>query len=106
MSEGRHSLLFFLHIPKTAGTTLRAVLEAEYGDGIQPLGNMFKGSGGVDESVFEALIEKEIRPNATLLTGHVPYAAVEYFYEETRNFTVLRDPVERTISHYYFLAEQ
>jgi hypothetical protein len=43
----RDSLTVFVHIPKTAGTTLTAVLEDNYpGGSIRVVGNVVKGAGG------------------------------------------------------------
>jgi len=81
------------------------VLEAEYGSRLLRLGNMFKGAGGIAPEVMLRLGTKEIPPATELITGHLPFAAVDFISEETRNFTLLRDPAERTISHYFFLAD-
>jgi len=82
------------------------VLEAEYADGLQRVGNMFKGTGGVDEEALYQLTSIDIPPQTKLVTGHLPLAALEFMPAPTRNFTLLRDPVERTISHYFFLADE
>jgi hypothetical protein len=82
------------------------VLESEYPGGVRRLGNMFKGTGGVDEEVLWMLTSADIPEGTKLVTGHLPLLALEYLPLPTRNFTLLRDPVERTISHYFFLAEQ
>jgi hypothetical protein len=37
-----------------------------------------------------------------LLTGHVAASVIEHLEFPVHSFTVLRDPVERTISHYFF----
>jgi hypothetical protein len=106
LDKGGPVILFFLHIPKTAGSTLRSVLDSEYPGGVQSLGNMFKGTGGVDEEVLWLLTAADIPSETKLVTGHLPLLALEYLPVSTRNFTFLRDPVERTISHYFFLADQ
>src|ERR671918_2980811 len=62
-SRGRHEdkvaaapLLVFIHIPKTAGTTLRTVLSMnEPGARSRALGNVFKGGGGVSKALIERL---------------------------------------------------
>lgn len=44
--------------------------------------------------------------NHRLLTGHVPATIVTHLPFETTSLTILRDPVERTISHYFFLRSR
>ena len=50
--ERKPPLLVFVHIPKTAGTTLSSVLRMNAGgQNIRRIGNVFKGSGGVGKGV-------------------------------------------------------
>jgi Sulfotransferase family len=100
-------LLVFIHIPKTAGTTLTTVLAMnEPGDRTWHLGNVFKGSGGVKQGVrFERLHKDEGRAleGVRTLTGHFPLGIRERLPRdrELRYFTFLREPADRTLSHYF-----
>ena len=95
----------FVHIPKAVGTTLRHILHANAWAGMLRLGNVFKGTGGYDEDPKYGRRVDMIKGDASarLVTGHVPIAIRDAMPStwRTRWFTVVRDPVERAISHYY-----
>lgn len=103
MNSGRQqaqAALIFLHIPKAAGTTLYAILRREYGQR-----HTYTIDGGrVRESVeaFKAL-PPEARAQVRLLMGHMPFGLHAYLPHAAPYVTLLRDPVERIISHYYFI---
>jgi hypothetical protein len=92
---------FFLHLQKTAGTTLLRRLRAAFPDeaAIYP----GPGDGPVPENVLlvEHLVERwqargdEIR----VITGHFPLCTTEVLGGPWHTFTVLREPVERTLSY-------
>jgi hypothetical protein len=107
-------LLLFVHIPKTAGTTLRTVLSMnEPGARSRAVGNVFKGGGGTSRTVIPRLRGGKL-PNLTrvrLIRGHVPLGVRELYEphlpegRELRCFTFLREPVERTLSHFFAIRE-
>jgi hypothetical protein len=107
-------LLVFVHIPKTAGTTLRTVLSMnERGSRSRALGNVFKGGGGVSRALIERLRAgrgPDLR-GARLVRGHFPLGIREYLpsymseERELRCFTFLREPAERTLSHYFAIHD-
>src|SRR5262245_11315301 len=103
-------LLVFVHIPKTAGTTLRTVLSMnEPGARSRALGNVFKGGGGISKTPIARLRDGKgpDLTNVRLLRGHVPLGIREYLPRylpqdrELRCFTFLREPVDRILSHYF-----
>lgn len=83
--------LFLTHVPKTAGTSMReAVFEHRVSTS--------------DVHSFSG-IRTALRSNADfdLLTGHYPYGThALYDVAEPRYFVMLREPVDRAISQYYF----
>lgn len=106
-SDGAPTRLFVAHMQKTAGTTLRDRLHASYTENqIYP-----NGSDGPDPRVAVIAVSRlrerwaargsEIR----LLTGHFPVRTLELLDidEPFVTVTVLRDPIERTLS---FLRHQ
>jgi hypothetical protein len=103
-------LLLFVHIPKTAGTTLRTVLSMnEPGARSRSVGNVFKGGGGVSRTVIPRLREGKL-PDLTrvrLVRGHVPLGVRDLYAphlpegRELRCFAFLREPAERTLSHFF-----
>jgi hypothetical protein len=102
----------FLHIPKTGGKTVAAVLHHHYGD-------EFRGGIGVDAetpptrqipNVFSraAYVETRCRqlganPSVRAVAAHITFGLHELFPPDARWLTVLRDPVERTLAQYAFL---
>ena len=93
--------LIFVHIPKTAGSTMTSVLYNQYGrKNAMPFRNPQAG------------FEFRNRPKAekdryTLLLGHQSFGNHVAFDDNTcRYITLLRDPVERVISHYYYVSQR
>jgi hypothetical protein len=102
----RGPLTVFVHIPKTAGTTLTAVLRGNFpAGGVRALGNVFHGSGGIDPGPVAKLRKSGavVTRDIYLLGGHLPFGVHEYLPIDSRYVTFLRDPVERTLSQYYRL---
>lgn len=79
----------FIHIPKTGGTTVNSAIN--------------KTDWQTEQSFFYRHINKQTKYSAS---GDI--FAVENFdkYREYNVFTMLRDPLDRLISEYYFLRER
>ena len=105
--------LFLLHIPKTAGTTLGSLLSFHYGDRYQRVdmsgvhvgttaGGLEVSRHGADGSA-ERIDRFELSPGVEAVSGHVPLGLLDLVPPAERRVTILRDPVERTLSQYYHL---
>lgn len=89
----------FLHIPKTAGTTLLDILDRQYPpEAIHSFG----GDAHASVAQFKALDEQS-RAQVRLLRGHMAYGLHEYLPQPAVYFTILRDPVARVISYYNYI---
>ena len=92
--------LIFLHVPKTAGTTMTSVLRlrAKY-----PLSRRisFETLGRDPSDIGE--IPYERRARASLVFGHLHYGVHEWLPQPSRYVTILRDPVRRVISLYNYV---
>ena len=89
--------LLFMHIPKTAGTTLRAVVERQYRP--TTLFSLYPGH----EAQLDALrVRVSDRPPAAVM-GHFRFGLHAAFPAGGRYVTFLRDPVDQVISHYNHL---
>lgn len=85
--------LIFLHIPKTAGTSLRTLIHQAYpGEECLLLYSAF------EPEVFTAI--QQALPKAKVLYGHVCYGVHQTLGISGRYITFLRNPIERVISFY------
>ncbi len=92
--------LIFVHIPKAGGTTLNFILSRFYPEDVT-----FRIDGSrAAESIAELQqLPEEKKDRIRCLKGHMPFGLHEYLPGPARYITVLRHPVERVISHYYFV---
>jgi hypothetical protein len=90
--------LYFMHIMKTGGTALTTALARLCAD----------ANGG--PSVTEIFLDQFVAHDRArwgevgFVTGHLPWEARVLLPPATRTLTVLRDPVDRTLSHYWQLS--
>jgi len=106
-------LIAFVHIPKTAGTTLNSILAQEYALN-ERHEIMMRGMSWVlprPEIIRRPLISfskvrrlrasVRARHDLRLVHGHFDLSMMKHLPADTRYFTLLRHPIERAISHYY-----
>lgn len=89
--------VIFLHIHKAAGTTLHRIVERQY-DPAQVWS--FDESHNFDD--FQRLSEIQ-RAGIRMLKGHMIFGMHEWMPGESTYFTLLREPIERAISFYYWI---
>lgn len=95
----KEDLTIFMHIPKTGGTTLNSIFRNQYDknqfyDHLFPIDDMRKKYNELDQ---------EAKNNIKAVSGHYSYGINKIFSKSFTYFTMLRNPVERVISLYYFL---
>ena len=91
--------LIFIHIPKTAGSSLRALLNRIYGrEAVATMGIDFKATK-------KPIALSQLPAGTRVLTGHLTYSQVKRLHEQsgTKIITFLREPIERYLAHYYHL---
>jgi galactose-3-O-sulfotransferase len=95
--------LIFLHIPKTAGTTLNRIIEWQY----NPLSIFTMDPHRIRATVerFKALPE-ERRRRLQVVRGHLLYGIHEFLPQGATYITMLREPVARFLSSYYFILRR
>ena len=101
------SPLIFLHVPKTAGTSLREIFRGWFGPGL------LEHYAGVHDGSLPLRHDLSALPSAghpLAIYGHFNRRrgfGVDDYYPEVRQFvTVLRDPFERAVSGYRHLVRQ
>jgi len=87
---------FFQHIPKTAGTTLKQIVDEQYG-----YKNVLTYYNQNSEQLLDDLEPLLIvNPKYRALIGHFHFGLHERFSFPSTYITFLRHPITRTISHY------
>lgn len=88
---------FFVHLQKTAGTSLTGELRAMFGtDAVYP-----PVHGRPDDVLdVDRLLEtlRRDRGRLRVIAGHFPYCTTELLSTPVRTFTILREPLARTLS--------
>lgn len=99
-----HDVLVFEHIPKTAGSTFRRLLLRRFGKDLFIEGGRFNPHPQLDQ--LKERIREGRPPRA--ISAHFGYGFHELLPGDLRytHFTFLREPISRTISHYYFALDQ
>ncbi len=104
MTDRDEQRFFFVHLQKTAGTTLFRRLKQQFGaDAVYP---MPQYQGNIEATLdVNLLVERfaKHRADIRVVTGHFPLCTTELLGADFTTFTLLREPVERTLS---FLRHQ
>ena len=94
----KEKTVIFLHIPKTGGLTLTKIAKKNYdSSSIYEVRN-----AKVDIDKFRQLSIEEKR-KIKLLAGHVRFGIHEDIPQQSTYITMLREPVERVISAYFYM---
>ena len=105
-----NDLIVFSHIPKTAGSTINEIIEANYDSesifsfyGRKQLENT-SIKNWIDDFNRQSKLSGD-RSNSKVLRGHFGLGIHEFLDIDSCTYiSVLRNPIERVISHYYYFA--
>ena len=112
-SNNSERLLFFLHIPKAAGSTLSQIIRRQY-DASEVLDSYpatfrhkfaaqdARESARLRYRYFDKLASQS-KDRARAFMGHEGFGFHQALARPTTYITLLRDPVDRVISHYYYI---
>jgi hypothetical protein len=90
--------LIFLHLPKSGGSTLQEIIVRQYMCGFG-----FRITGDRNQLRAFRSLPEETRAKFDLVHGHVHFGIHQWLPDPATYITMLRDPVDRVISHYYFV---
>ncbi len=95
--------LLFLHLPKTAGTTLNRIIEWQY----NPLAIFTIDPYRIRATAerLKALPERRRRA-LRVVRGHFYYGLHEVLPQGGTYITILRNPISRVLSSYYFIQRR
>ena len=89
--------IVFLHIPKTAGQTIHSALTDVVGaEAVSPIRVHSQAAPG----------PAQMPPGYSLYSGHIDWEALDTLPLGRFVFTVLRDPLERMASFYFYLRRE
>lgn len=103
----KDNTLFFIHIPKTAGSSFRKAAESYFG-----IQNCFYDYGNKSSETHPKIFEYEYKQkdrfaageyiiqHARFLSGHVPYSKYAAFFHPKNVITFVRSPEQQVRSHF------
>ncbi len=98
---GRYDTLIFLHLPKTAGTTLRGIIDRQYRR--YRIYRMYRPEERAARRRLISSLPPEKLREIGLLEGHMEFGWHTMLPQKSVYVTMLREPVDRVISSYYYI---
>lgn len=116
MNSNSQKTIIFLHIPKTAGRTLNNIIRRQYEPDVifsngravtSRLGSDWEKTPAelrwkISKEILAQLPELEKR-KIKIVFGHMNFGRHELLPQPCTYITILRDPIDRIISHYYHI---
>lgn len=97
------SIIHF-HIPKTAGSTISSILSPCFTpEELFYCGSNFTGLNHFESNVYFASLPDAEKVKYKFISGHVEYMLLQSFPAPHFSFTIIRNPLDRMISMYYYI---
>ena len=94
-------LFIHLHIPKTGGTTLRDIIQRQYrSEKILMIPKLEES-----ENILKEVSTSQIN-QLKLIQGHLKYGLHNHFHRRAKYFAIIRDPISRVLSTYFYVLSQ
>jgi hypothetical protein len=102
MNDSTNELILFLHIPKSAGTTVHNFLNLQFG----PEKVFIMNWQGNPEALHDyQKLTPAARDQLRAVTGHLQFGTHEHLGRPSTYITLLREPIDRLVSFYYYALE-
>lgn len=92
----------FVHVPKTSGSTIRSIISRQYGAAatlyFEPDSIVWEHRANPMGYLAEQFSTRDV----ALITGHHRFGVHEFVRQKCRYFTMVRDPIDRTISDFFY----
>ena len=103
MEDGmKDKLLIVIHIPKAGGETLRQIVRRQFRDKNFFSLNGIEG-GLVTKTEYVKNFPQAEKDDIRCIMGHMPFGLHQYFSRPCEYITMLRHPIQRVISLYYYI---
>ncbi len=103
LEQQKENIVIFVHIPKTGGTTLEGILNRQYGrrNGLR-LNTSYRF---LPEEIAQIRTKLQTVQECKFIKGHFALGlqAHQYLLNPSSYITMLRNPLERVISDFYFI---
>lgn len=100
MTRNQKEILIFLHIPKTAGSTINEVLKWKY----KSSETFYMNGWEMKKSILKFKnLPHQKRDKIKLIVGHIPFGVHQALSNPSAYITMLRQPVDRVVSLYYYI---
>ena len=94
----------FLHIPKTAGTTLHLIIERQYRP--RKIVTIHTSVENAEQVSRLQNLPATQKHKIKVIKGHTFFGWHQLLPQSCVYFTLLRDPIERFVSNYYFMLKK